>query len=474
MERIGAGLFVALTIAGCQPTDARPDAGQVNRAAAYGGAAGSVRPGQVTAQIEQLLWAQQPPEYIRNELWHLVRGSYDRRQYQPYWVGAGAPERAAALVGAVCRAEEEGLRSADYNVEKLISELAGLRRSRSADRLAEFDLLLTGALFAYGEDLLLGRVSPGTVAPEWDAGAAPAAAERLLQETLAGTASLDSVLEALRPRSAAYDALIAELRPLRLADASGGWAEIPDDQTLRRGVRGPAVDALRRRLAATGELAAADTTPNRGFDRQLSAAVARFQARHGLEPDGIAGQETIAAMNVSAELRIAQIEANLERYRWIPEDLIAQYALFDVPESKLTVFGGDSPVTMTARLSDSARRTLPPVLADTITGVVPDSSLKVTGRESVAAPVLLALAHHAGLRLGGLSGESAMQQLRAGLPIFVLDPTARRKGDEIRFAAAVASRDVAIAQGLGPARPQPPERCEDLALSAASAVLSAP
>ena len=573
MERIAAGLLVALTIAGCQSSDAPADAGTLDRAAAYGAAAGNVRPGQVTARLEQLLWDQRAPDYIRGDLWHLVRASYDQRQYRPYWVGAGMPERAAALVGAVCRAEDEGLRSADYQVERLAAELDALRRSRSADRLGELDLLLTGALFAYGEDLLLGRVAPGTVAPEWRAAPPRAAAEQRLQRTLAMTVSLDSVLRTLRPRSGAYDALIGELRPLRAADAAGGWAEIPDDQVLQRGVRGPAVDALRRRLAATGELAARDSATGGAFDRALSAAVARFQARHGLGADGVAGAETITALNVSAAHRIAQIEANLERYRWIPENLLTRYAVYDVPAARLTIVARDT-LEMNATLSDAVRQSLPPMLADTIAAVVihpawtipphvvrsvvlpaaradrsfparaglevlrqggdtpvPVATVDWTndslagfpylvrqrpGERNILGPVVFPLAHHAGVYLHGRSPEAdvrlaaapagrsivvarplelaaaasgrptaelaaamdasepATREIAAALPIFMLDPTVRRAGNETIFATGVSGRDRSIADALGPAEPQPAERCETLALSAAAAVLSAP
>lgn len=572
MARIAAGLLVALTIAGCQPSDARSDARPAS--GAFAGAGDDVRPGGVTARLEQLLWDQRAPAYVRGDLWHLVRTSYDRRQYQPYWVGAGAPGRAAALVAAVCSAEDEGLRSRDYHIERLAAELETLGRSRTADRLGRLDLLLTGTLFAYGEDLLLGRITPGTVAPEWDAAASRPTAERLLQETLAGTVSLDSALVALRPRSAAYAALIEELRPLRAAEAAGGWAEIPDDQVLRRGVRGPAVDALRRRLLATGELAPRDSTPGRAFDAALASAVARFQARHGLPADGIAGRETIAAMNVSTALRVAQIEANLERYRWIPENLLTRYAVFEVPAARLTVASGDTMVRMTARLDEGVRQTMAPVLADTIAGVVIHPSWTVPpeivrtvvipaaradprfparaglevlraaggtlarvdsvdwssaalaerphvvrqrpGERNVLGPVVLSLAHHGTLQLQGRTQSAEPQlaeargarfivvdrplelaalaagrspaalqaaidarplatvELDAALPLFVFDPTARREGDEIRFTAAVPARDQAIANALGPADPQPPERCEELALAAASAVLSAP
>ena len=47
--------------------------------------------------------------------------------------------------------------------------------------------------------------------------------------------------------------------------------------------------------------------------------VKRFQARHGLESDGVIGAGTIRALNVSAATRLRQIELALERERWLPE-----------------------------------------------------------------------------------------------------------------------------------------------------------
>jgi murein L,D-transpeptidase YcbB/YkuD len=46
-------------------------------------------------------------------------------------------------------------------------------------------------------------------------------------------------------------------------------------------------------------------------------AVRRFQARHGLAPDGAVGPATLAALNVPVATRIEQLRANLERARWI-------------------------------------------------------------------------------------------------------------------------------------------------------------
>ena len=66
----------------------------------------------------------------------------------------------------------------------------------------------------------------------------------------------------------------------------GGWNIVPDGHELRLGSRGRAVQALRERLAASGDL---DANAGMGatFDSFVDAAVKRFQTRHGLGPTGV-------------------------------------------------------------------------------------------------------------------------------------------------------------------------------------------
>ncbi len=78
----------------------------------------------------------------------------------------------------------------------------------------------------------------------------------------------------------------------------------------------------------------------------LAAAVSRAQARYGLNVDGVAGASTLAALNVPVEARLAQIRANLERWRWAPRSLPADRvelniagAWFDDYEGGLRVLG---------------------------------------------------------------------------------------------------------------------------------------
>jgi murein L,D-transpeptidase YcbB/YkuD len=66
------------------------------------------------------------------------------------------------------------------------------------------------------------------------------------------------------------------------------------------------------------------------FDPDLADAVERFQARHGLDADGIVGSQTIDAMNVPVESRIDQLKANLERTRWVFRDLEPRFLIVNI------------------------------------------------------------------------------------------------------------------------------------------------
>lgn len=134
-----------------------------------------------------------------------------------------------------------------------------------------------------------------------------ALAQNRLREWLAALPPPDPRYEVLRQGYLTY---------LKLAQ-QGGWQPIAASAPIGRGSRGPGVQALRQRLAFEDTSVAAEP-PDAPFDATLAAAVAHFQDRHGLKPTGVADAKTIAALNVPALARAAQVRANLERWRWAP------------------------------------------------------------------------------------------------------------------------------------------------------------
>jgi murein L,D-transpeptidase YcbB/YkuD len=116
--------------------------------------------------------------------------------------------------------------------------------------------------------------------------------------------------------------------------AAGGWPRL-DPAAASTAGEGAAAKTLQDRLAVEGYLAGAAAAAS---DRELAAALAAFQRAHGLAPDGVLGRESLAALNVPARERLAQIDANLERWRWLPHALPTDRLEVDVGAAQATLY----------------------------------------------------------------------------------------------------------------------------------------
>ncbi|ESX18121.1 amidase [Mesorhizobium sp. LSJC255A00] len=122
--------------------------------------------------------------------------------------------------------------------------------------------------------------------------------------------------------------------------AQGGWGEVPATKKLQLGVDDPDVVPLRKRLMVSGDLAQSAGIST-SFDSYVDAAVKRFQARQGLPSDGAMGKYTYAAMNVSAQIRLGQLQTNLERLREKAGTLGSRYVLVDIPAAQIEAVEND-------------------------------------------------------------------------------------------------------------------------------------
>ena len=278
-------------------------------------------------RIEQLRGGQEVAiDGARIAARRLIPEFYERRGYRPAWT---RPEQAATLLELIERSSTHGLDPADYHV----SALRKLLRSPPADDavVADRELLLTDALIRFAYHLHFGKANPRELYAGWTFTRSLGAIDPVpaLEAALAAP-RLDEALERYAPQLPAYRNLQHALARLRSIEAAGGWPQLLPGPALKPGMSGARVLALRQRLDASGDLASDPSSDAERFDPALEAGVRSFQKRHGLDADGVVSRQTIEALNVSAVRRIGQVRVNLERLRWVAQDLAGDYLIVDI------------------------------------------------------------------------------------------------------------------------------------------------
>ena len=261
----------------------------------------------------------------------LLAELYERRDYLPAWTDN---KKVAELVLAIRSTVKDGLDPSDYHLDDVLKAQSAIAAGQlnTAAEIVDADLILTDSLIRLGYHQRFGKVNPYSLDPNWNFrrelnGRNPATA---IQEAIDAD-SLVAYLKEVFPRGWVYTQLREGLARYRQIAANGGWPEIPDGPTLRPGAADPRLATLMRRLAISGDMDNMQTfAPVTGYDGPLQDGVRHFQERHGLDADAIIGPATINALNVSAEQRVKQLEINLERARWVLDDISDEFILVNI------------------------------------------------------------------------------------------------------------------------------------------------
>ena len=337
----------------------------------------------VTSAIQQRLGAD-APDHVTSDQWKHVKHLYSTFNDNLLWLtdkGVHQP-RVSALLNTLASADSDALDLSAYPLSQLGAALNSIDgKHPTAQQLADADVLLSSAYVTYGENMLTGQYSPSNLGQSWHINPEEEHVDSALTLTLRED-NFAGGLARMRPQDAGYDSLRTELVHYRAIVARGGWPTVPDGPQLKPGDKdSPArLSALRARLSAEGYAVGNDSTNTSGtsaparanvYDRQLAGAVGEFQARHSIGVDSMLGQETLDAINLPADYRLAQIAANLERYRWLPRSLGERYILVNVPQFHLDAYdNGQEVLEMKVIVGQEYEDKATPVFSDSMEYVV--------------------------------------------------------------------------------------------------------
>lgn len=256
--------------------------------------------------------------------------AYQLNGYKPLWVEEeGVTEAAGQLIHELDSLRWDGLDPERYHYSLLKANFDKLGKTAGdLNSVISFDTLATTSYLRASRDLLMGVISPKTADDQWfhsndSAWTAPRTLVSVFSKegkypSLNGFRSKIPTYGLLRNEYQRYNALSAntELTALKGRISDKGTADTMAESIIRQEL--PWVQAV-----------AGDTLTNK---QQL---VRSFQEFYGLNPTGRVDSLTAKLLRRPADTTRKMIRANLERLRWLPQQMEDQYVLVNIPLMEL-------------------------------------------------------------------------------------------------------------------------------------------
>lgn len=268
-----------------------------------------------------------------------VEAFYKARDYKPLWVANGAADvRAKAAIAYLATVKAVGLDPNDYPTPNFDS-------ASTPGDLAAAELQLANAVLIYAHEAQVGRIHYTRVGSDISFDLKEPDPAAVLAK-LADTQDVAAALDGYNPPHAGFKALKAKLADLLKGGQAAPAEEkkkvvrVSSGRILRPGMRDPRVMQLRKRLDVAGD------KNNPLYDDAVLEAVKAFQTEANIGVDGMAGPNTVAALNgeigPSAKPRdpIETVIVNMERWRWLPRKLgntQDTYVVVNVPDYSLSL-----------------------------------------------------------------------------------------------------------------------------------------
>ena len=293
------------------------------------------------ARLDGLRWPRFP------DYQYILRGLYEPREYQPLWLDGERPSaQARDAIAVLQQANAKGLDARDYDVAMLDQQVQQLaaRGNHSPEEFARFDVALSVAVLRHISDLHIGKVNPKNLDFGYDIDPKKYDLAELVHQAVVH-GRIREVVKQAEPDFTQNRLLEEQLARYQQLAADTTVGPVVLSPKLEPGDPLDVAPQLANWLAALGDLPAGTLIPTATYDDALVDAVKRFQARHGLDADGVIGAATARALAVSATARVRQIELALERLRWIPPLERGRVVFVNIPAFELVAFDEIAPTS---------------------------------------------------------------------------------------------------------------------------------
>jgi murein L,D-transpeptidase YcbB/YkuD len=324
-----------------------------------------------------------------------LRQFYGNRMGATLWVDKnGYNKDAKSLMRAFHDANNWGLNTADYKVPDLQPNKGS---EADLDALTVAEVKLSLAALKYARDARGDRINdPSALLSSYLDRKPQLLNPQTVIETLATTADKGAYLESLNPKQPQFELLRQKLIALRTSAEEKASLKIPDGPNLTPGKSHPQIALIRKVLKVASPSVKADGSPadDTYYDDALARAVQAYKESKGIKPATATITMTLRrALNEVNDVSEAKIIANMEEWRWMPEDLGAFYVDVNIPEFTVRVVkNGD--VIFEERIVSGRNQTQTPIFSSPMRTIVLQPRWNVP--DSIKIKELLP-----GLRAGG-------------------------------------------------------------------------
>ncbi len=297
---------------------------------------------------------------------------YEATLGEALWVGKdGFNDAAQSLIAEIKKADDWGLSSNDYKIPSLILKSGG---AFDYEDLADAEIKLSLTAMMYARHARGDRIDNPREQLASYIDRKPQLIERpKLLAALAAASDKSAYLRSLHPKHPQFERLRDLLIQQHGQQVSGSEPEpIPGGPKIMPGKSHWQIALLRTRLNVTAAPVKSDGTPadTEFFDAALADAVIQYKEKNQISPANAAITNDLRhSLNQSNRVSEEVILANMEEWRWMPEDLGETYVWVNIPEFLVRVKKSDR-IIHEERIIAGRMETQTPIFSDKMRTVV--------------------------------------------------------------------------------------------------------